>query len=71
MRRKMRFIFPDIDNELYGTHAKNMMKTDARDNGDSQDNTKINQTANFCSIVYGKMNPDMLFLMYGLMRDCS
>jgi hypothetical protein len=42
MRRKMRFIFPDIDNELYGTHAKNMMKTDARDNGDSQDNTKIN-----------------------------
>lgn len=38
----MRFIFPDIDKELYGTHAKNMMKADARDNGDSQDNTKIN-----------------------------
>lgn len=42
MRRKMRFTFPDIDNELYGTHAKNMMKTDIRDNGDSQDDTKIN-----------------------------
>ena len=36
----MRFIFPDIDKELYGKHAKNMMKTDVRDNGDRYDNTK-------------------------------
>lgn len=40
MRRKMRFTFPDIDKELYGKHAKNMMKTDVRDNGDRYDNTK-------------------------------
>ena len=37
MRRKMRFTFHDIDKELYGKHAKNMMKTDVRDNGDSYD----------------------------------
>lgn len=49
MRRKMRFIFPDIDKELYGK--------------------KLNSKLLFDCIW--KMNPDMLFLMYGLMRDCS
>ncbi|MCI6022156.1 MAG: Hsp20/alpha crystallin family protein [Clostridia bacterium] len=33
----MGFTFPDIDKELYGKHAKNMMKTDVRDSGDSYD----------------------------------
>ena len=27
-------------NPLYGKHARNMMKTDVRDNGDRYDNTK-------------------------------
>ena len=27
-------MFPDIDRELYGKHAKNMMKTDVRENED-------------------------------------
>ena len=27
----MNFSFPDVDKELYGKHAKNMMKTDIRD----------------------------------------
>ena len=32
--------FLGAHNPLYGKHAKNMMKTDVRDNGDRYDNTK-------------------------------